>query len=478
MNRKETKYFGFSILVGGLLMIGLLLLLKETSQVVYATPAQLFIKPGMSGDCSQNNPCDLQIALSQAVDDDTLYLAGGTYTGAGGAVITVTKSINIYGGWDGTTTTPVLRNPDTYLTVINGEDSRHVVYISGSITPTIDGLVITNGKDFDGSGVFVHEASPIIQNNLIQTNRTITGGEYEDGRGGGIFVSGVSNAVITQNRIINNQSGYGAGIYHDGGTSITIIDNLIEDNLAYHRGGGILVERSPDIVQANTISGNNANVDGGGMVIWNAAVQVDANHITGNIAFDGGGISMGNNATPSLLNNLLISNTQDAIYVEGSSPVIVNNTIVGSGLANSGDGINLLSSFACTSPYCTTGIVINNIIVHHEVGISGTGIITPTVDYNDVWGNTVADYQLPVGVGTGPHNLSLDPIFANLANEDYHLKYNSPCVNAGDPAGVPPAPPTDIDGLPRPIDGRVDIGAAEFQTFQILLPIALRQYTP
>lgn len=478
MDRSKNKHIVFSVLVGGSILVGLILLMKETSQRVYAAPNQLFIKPDMTGDCSQSNPCDLQTALGQAVDGDTLYLAGGTYTGAGGAVITVTKSITIYGGWNGSATTPVMRDPDTYVTTLNGQDARRVVYISGSITPKLEGLVIVDGKDFDGSGVFIENASPIIQYNYITANRTITGGFYEDGRGGGISVSGSSNAVIAHNRIINNRSGYGAGIYHEGNTAITIIGNRIEDNLAYHRAGGIMIENSPDIVQANTISGNNAGVDGGGIVIWDAAPQVEANHITGNIAIAGGGISMGNNATPSLINNLIISNTHDAINVESSSPVIVNNTIVGNGLIDSGDGIRLWSNVTCTSPYCTTGNIINNIIVHHEVGISGTGVITPTVDYNDIWGNTLTDYQLPGGVVTGTHNLSLDPIFVNLVNEDYHLKNNSPCVNAGDPAGVPPAPPTDIDGLPRPTDGRVDIGADEFQVFHILLPAVLNQYTP
>jgi len=477
MNRGKYKHIVFSLVAGGLLLVGLFLLLNETSQMARAALDHLFVMPSMTGDCSQGDPCNLQTALNQAVDGNTLYLAQGTYTGAGGAVITVTKSITIYGGWDGATTTPVVRDPDTYLTTLNGEDTRRVVYISGNISPTIDGLVITGGKDFDGGGVFIYDASPIIQNNVITANRTINGGLYDDGRGGGIFVSGASKAVIAQNRILSNTSGYGGGIYHDASTAITITANEIVDNIASYRGGGILVERSPDIVQANIISGNTAAQDGGGMLIWAAAAQVEANHITGNAAVDGGGISMGNNATPSLLNNLLISNTQDAITVESSSPVIVNNTILGNGLTDSGDGIRLTSYFGCTSPYCTTGIIINNIIVHYETGISGTGVITPVIDYNDVWGNTVADYYMPVGVVTGTYNISLDPVFANPATDDYHLQSISPCVNAGDPAGVPPAPPIDIDSLPRPTGGRVDIGADEFQ-LTIFLPVVLKQYTP
>jgi hypothetical protein len=81
-------------------------------------------------------------------------------------------------------------------------------------------------------------------------------------------------------------------------------------------------------------------------------------------------------------------------------------------------------------------------------------------------------------LGKHKHNLSLDPLFASPAADDYHLQGSSPCVDAGDPAGVPPAPPTDMDGTARPVGGRVDIGADEFQLIHVFLPLVLKDYAP
>jgi len=63
----------------------------------------------------------------------------------------------------------------------------------------------------------------------------------------------------------------------------------------------------------------------------------------------------------------------------------------------------------------------------------------------------------PGGIG----NITNDPLFSNSLSGNYRLQMGSPCIDAG--TNEPwMAVATDLDGKPRIIDGRVDMGAYEF----------------
>ena len=94
------------------LISGLLVLLSVASPSANADPGDLFVTVAGSGmACTQASPCGLQTALSNAGAGDNIYLAAGTYTGAGTEVVSATESINLYGGWNGAASGPVLRDP-------------------------------------------------------------------------------------------------------------------------------------------------------------------------------------------------------------------------------------------------------------------------------------------------------------------------------------------------------------------------------
>ena len=67
---------------------------------------------------------------------------------------------------------------------------------------------------------------------------------------------------------------------------------------------------------------------------------------------------------------------------------------------------------------------------------------------------------------TGSGNINDDPCFINTGNtyasdDDYHLDPTSPCIDTADPDFTPDPNETDIDGEPRLMWGRVEIGRVD-----------------
>jgi hypothetical protein len=182
---------------------------------VRASPGDLFVTISGSGpDCLQAQPCDLQTALGMPQNGDTIYIAQGVYTGTGGAVVTVTRSITLYGGWDGSTETPPVRAPETYTSTLDGEGQRRAAYVHGSVSeyimPTLDGLRLTNGRVSSGEGGGIHIISSdngILVNSAVVEKRIVG-----EGAGSGIHVRR-SAVRLLHTTIASNRGGDGSGMH-------------------------------------------------------------------------------------------------------------------------------------------------------------------------------------------------------------------------------------------------------------------------
>jgi parallel beta-helix repeat protein len=217
-----------------------------------------------------------------------------------------------------------------------------------------------------------------------------------------------------------------------------------------HLGGGIYCSYSSPTIINNLITGNHIPdygiphlESGGGIGCTWCSLTIANNLILNNSCEGAGGIFLGGDSSPKIINNTLVGNSQDGIQIYwGTHPIISNNIITNS----TGVGIWLYYS------PCDVAL------------------------YNDVWNNLGGNFLgCPSEVGDTTwgtnrngtpcdsfYNIIRDPVFVDPGT-DYHLQESSLCINAGD-NNVPGLPDFDFDGNPRIRGGYVDMGAYEYQT--------------
>jgi Right handed beta helix region/Protein of unknown function (DUF1565) len=96
----------------------------------------------------------------------------------------------------------------------------------------------------------------------------------------------------------------------------------------------------------------------------------------------------------------------------------------------------------------------NNVIAGNGTNyLNNLGWDPGSTDYNLYWGN---------GTGPGVHNVIADPRFTNADAGGFTPQPGSPVIDAGDPnTPIETAGTADFRGLPRIVNGRIDIGAYE-----------------
>lgn len=195
---------------------------------------------------------------------------------------------------------------------------------------------------------------------------------------------------------------------------------------------------------------------GGGILCNGAAPTIWGNIIRDNQADDGAGIECTQGANPKILYNLIwrnVASTANPNFISsgggitaafGSSPQVINNTIVGNECLTGGGGVSSL--FSGSNPILRNNIIFNN---------KGGGIFAEiggaaTIRYCDVFSNpstTLGDYH-NASCNTGC--ISVFPNFVDAVNGNFRLLRNSPCIDVGDPSEK------DADGTRR------DMGAFPF----------------
>lgn len=310
--------------------------------------------------------------------------------------------------------------------VLESDNSLHVVTIARTdATAVLDGFTITGGHAFGskwpdkpvyGGGIYLETASPFIRNCLIVANAA---GYY----GGGIYARDRCAPVLLECAIADNWSAVrGGGLYRDWGCDLRLERCLISGNVAGLDGGGIASNTDGGVTLANCIlSGNVAAgpASGRGGALYGFLATARLNHctFTGNSAPFGASIACTSSGEP------------------GKCSVSVTNCIL-----------------------WDLGAVLWN---------EGRSVIQ--VDYSDVRGGTPGkgnidiDPDFAAGGHWGPAGASRDPGDAAWRDGDYHLTWDSLCVDMGDPCEVVTSRDMDFAGRYRFSGRRVDMGAYELK---------------
>lgn len=362
--------------------------------------------------------------------------------------------------WDGTAAAP-------FLTIQEGIDSARacVVVYPGTYSENIDfggaDVLVQSVNGPEDTIIFgVEGAGSVVTFNSGETNAaelsgfTVAGGSgtvTEEETTGGCGSSEVCY-VMTRRYM-------GGGIYVDGaaptlsdlivrasilpGYNLYVVD-MTHQEYTYSYGGGIFVGNTTAV---GTVQANNVNVilnqadRGGGIYVGETATLSYRAGMVGYNTADtaGGGVAVaGSTASATFKNAVIVSNVggdegggahvEDGLSAFENITSVGNAATMGGGFAAMGMGSQtLMNSIVAQN---TTG---DGIYVDSGAAFSGA--------YNNVYGNTSANYNGITDPTGGSGNISADPMFVSwtddsVDNDDFHLAGGSPSINTGNPGAA------------------------------------------
>ncbi|HET8540349.1 MAG TPA: right-handed parallel beta-helix repeat-containing protein, partial [Anaeromyxobacter sp.] len=372
----------------------------------------------------------IQAAIDAAGNADAVVVSPGTYRE------------NLIVDGKGCTIRSASGNPAD--TIIDGSAATEpAVAFVGGAQATIRGFTIRGGEAYNssrcpnmphtGGGICVDGASPTIEDNVVTANSACTGGN-------GIGVWEHSSPIIRRNRIVSNTPGPcsgggagGGGVMLEGG-SADVVENVIENNDSAMDGGGIAATAGTHRIERNVVRNNHTWGYGGALATGingrrlSLALTISGNLFHGNGAQDGTG----------------------GLYLDDGTVTMAGNTVAQNA------GVQLFATNWGGNATSTDDVVDGG--VQCQDGVFG-GVGGRITFRSSLVSGIVTGLGCAFAPGTDG-NVSGSPRFVAPAQKDFHLRPDSPAVDAG--VSVRDLAALDLDGEARTIGPLPDMGADEF----------------
>lgn len=425
-----------------------------------------------SGDFGDNDT----VAFSAALTDSTITLAHGE--------IVITGAITVAGSGQ----------------TINADYGSRVMYVGYHAVLTASNLTLTHGyaggvrQDGAGAGIYLYRGTANLTNVTVSHNVAM-------GNGGGVNVYAgslsLSHSVVSDNTAAGNVGGISVYSCDPSPCGATITDSVVSGNsgsqtggIAVHSGyysnpyGGSFITSFATITRS-TISGNSAACSGspcvGGIFsdtansIAIAESTISGNDAAGNFDYVAGGLYLSFSAL-SIVNSTISGNTANgnnfvagALWHNGTgygAVTVTNSTISANTATTNNASVKVLSGVMLGYTNDSNMLLRNSIVAGNAdgsdfgaIGVGETvtscvvGTIASATRFNTDVTNIFTDTP-----GLGPLQNNGGP------TQTMVLAADSIAIDAGNNAFAPSN--YDQRGLPfgRVFNGKIDIGAVEFQT--------------
>jgi predicted outer membrane repeat protein len=330
---------------------------------------------------------------------------------------------------------------------------------SGSGKPTLVNCTFSNNSADKGGGMYNQHGSPTLTNCTFTENPAT-----QDG--GGIY--NIDSSPTLTNCIFGGNSANFGGAMCNSQSNPTVTGCIFSENKAGTGGGMVNIYSSPTVIKC-TFRGNSAQGSavsggvGGAMNNFHSNITITGCTFNGNFARDGSGGMKNYTSNPIISNCTFIGNYGGGMENENSSPILTNCAFTGNSAIWSGAGIY---NYNNSKPTLTNCILWND---SNEIWNGDDSTITIT--YSDVQGGWPGEGNInsnPLFVDSGYWDANGTPDDSSddvWLDGDYRLLPGSPCIDAGDPNYIAGPNETDLDGRPRIIGGRIDMGAYETPIF-------------